>query len=174
MKNGTTPEPLHMENAGMVLFAPFLPHLFTMLELTEPNRRFKDKNAQYKAVYSMQYTVFDRIDFPEQKLVLNKLLAGLPINEALPSGIELTEQDKEKIHSLLGDVKNNWAKMRNTTIETMRMAFLQRNGKLEEMDDHYLLTVEEKPYDLLLNTLPWDFRMIKLPSMQKRIEVKWR
>lgn len=173
MKNGTITEPMYVSNAGMVLYTPFLPRLFSMLLLAE-DHRFKTKNARYKAAYCMQYAVFGKIDFPEHELVLNKLLVGLSINEPLPSGIELTEKEKEIILSMIDGVKNNWEKLRNTSTETLKLAFIQRNGKLEEREDHYLITVDQKPYDMLLDSLPWNFRTIKFPWMEKRMHVNWR
>jgi hypothetical protein len=64
--------------------------------------------------------------------------------------------------------------MKNTSTDSFRAAFLQREGKLEETDACYLLTLEEKAYDLLLDTCPWGFKTIKYQWMEKMIQVKWR
>ncbi|MCC8155256.1 MAG: hypothetical protein LIP01_14345 [Tannerellaceae bacterium] len=34
--------------------------------------------------------------------------------------------------------------------------------------------MDEKAYDILLDTIPWNFHTIKLSWMQKPIYVKWR
>ena len=75
---------------------------------------------------------------------------------------------------MLEGVRSNWTKLKNTSIEGIRQAFLQREGKLEEKDDFYHLTVEEKAYDILLDSVPWNFRMIRHPWMKKTVQVKWR
>ena len=36
-----------------------------------------------------------------------------------------------------------------------------------------LLTVEEKAYDILLETIPWGFRQVRLPWLKKYVQVKW-
>lgn len=166
-------QPLHLDNAGMVIMAIFLPRLFTMLKLTEGNK-LKDKYAQQKAVLLIQYAILGKTDFPEHELALNKIFAGLNISDPVPANIELTDDEKATVMSMLEGVKSNWQKMKNASIEALRQAFFQREGKLEEKEDHYYITVEEKAYDMLLDSIPWNFRMIKFPWMEKRIEVKWR
>lgn len=168
-----TIENVFVNNAGMVLPAPFLPRLYSMLNLTEGNQ-FKSRDAQVKAIYAIQYAAFEKTDFPEHELVLNKILVGLDISEPIPSGVELTEEEQKTVLSMLEGVRSNWTKLKNTSIEGIRQAFLQREGKLEEKDDFYHLTVEEKAYDILLDSVPWNFRMIRHPWMKKTVQVKWR
>lgn len=168
-----TNENVHVHNAGLVLISPFFPNLYVMLDLIE-GRAFKNREAQVKAIYAIQYTVFEQTDFPEHELALNKILTGLDINEAIPASTGLTDEEKKTIMSMIEGAKNNWPKMKNSRTETIKQTFLQREGKLEEMETYYQLTVEEKPYDLLLDNVPWNFRLIKHPWMKKMIQVKWR
>lgn len=166
-------EPVYVNNAGMVLVYPFIQRLFSLLELTE-NNEFKNKEVQTKAIYLLQYAVFEKTDFPEYELVLNKVLAGLAISETVPQNVELSQQEQETVNSMLKSILQYWDKLRNTSVEGFQQAFLQREGRLEEKEDVYILTVEEKAYDMLLDSISWNFRMIKLPWMEKRMEVKWR
>ncbi len=166
-------EPQFINNAGIVLLAPYLPRLFNMLQLTE-NNRFKDSEAQIRAMFLLQHAVFGIIAFPEHEMTLNKLLTGFDVAETIPQTVELTPHEKETVENMLKGALQNWQKLRNTSIEGFRAAFLQRNGKLEEKDDFYQLTVEDKAYDVLLDTCPWNFRTIKFPWMKKMIQVKWR
>ena len=172
-----TPEPesisIHINNAGIVLLSPYFPRLYTMLGLTE-GADFKDEDAKVKAIYALQYAAFENTESPEHELILNKILVGLDTEAPIPSKIDLTDEEKETITSMLNGAKQNWPKLKNTSIEGLREAFLQREGKLAETEDHYLLTVEEKAYDILLDSLPWNFRMIKHLWMGKMIQVKWR
>jgi hypothetical protein len=75
---------------------------------------------------------------------------------------------------MLNGVLQNWGKLKNSSPMTLREAFLRRNGRLEEKEDAYYLTVEEKAYDMLLDSIPWNFRMIRMPWMKKPVIVKWR
>ncbi len=164
---------IDIPNAGVVLLAPWLPRLYTLLRLTDENR-FKDPEAQLKAIYLIQYAIYEQTEFPEHELVLNKLLAGLDLNTPVPAAWELTEVEKSTTTSMLEGAKANWSQLKGSSVAALREAFLQREGRLEIREDHYKLTVEEKAYDLLLDHLPWNFRMIKQSWMEKRIEVKWR
>lgn len=37
-------------------------------------------------------------------------------------------------------------------------------------EDNWMLTVEEKPFDILLDSLPWNFKLVKAPWMEKCLE----
>jgi hypothetical protein len=164
-----------LDNAGVVLLSPYLPRLFSMLELTE-QVKFKDRDAQIRAIFLLQYVVFGAPDsgYPEYAMTLNKLLTDFQTGRPIPRNLELTEQETGTVDSMLQGVLENWAKLKNTSLAGLREGFLQRNGKLEERDDMFLLTVEEKAYDMLLDSCPWSFKTIKFPWMKKGIEVKWR
>jgi hypothetical protein len=162
-----------VNNAGVVLLSPYLPRLFEMLELTEKDS-FKSSDAQIRALFLIQHIVFGTSEFPETELLLNKLLTGLDAEIPIPSSLELSNKEKDAVHSMLQGVLSNWEQMKNTSTDSFRAAFLQREGKLEETDACYLLTLEEKAYDLLLDTCPWGFKTIKYRWMGKMIQVKWR
>jgi hypothetical protein len=57
--------------------------------------------------------------------------------------------------------------------EAMRNAYIMRNGKLIDKDDYWLLQVEYKAYDVMLQFLPWSIGVIYLPWMKKRLMVEW-
>ena len=76
-------------------------------------------------------------------------------------------------HSLLESVIAHWKALKNTSLTGFRESFLQRKGTLFENGPSWTLQVERKPYDLLLNSIPWGFNMIKLPWMKKMIQVEW-
>lgn len=162
-----------IDNAGMVLLAPFLPRLFTMMELTE-NGKFKDRDSQVKAIFLTQYAVFGNGEFPEYALQLNKLLTNFKTGIPIPRKSVLTDEDKTTVDGMLEGVLQNWGRLANTTVSGLREGFLRREGSLEEQEDTFLLTVESKAYDMLLDHVPWNFRTIKFSWMQKALQVKWR
>ncbi len=162
-----------IDNAGLVLISPFLPRLFTMMELTE-NGKFKNKDARIKAIFLMQYAVFGDEESPEYTMQLNKLLTNFKTGAPIPVKSVLDDEDKNTVNGMLEGILKNWGRLTNTTIAGLQEGFLRREGRLEEQDDLHLLTVESKAYDMLLDHVPWSFRTIKFSWMQKAIQVKWR
>ncbi|NDV67378.1 contractile injection system tape measure protein [Dysgonomonas sp. 25] len=166
-------EPIYVDNAGIVLLTPYFPRLFSLMSLTE-DRKFKGEAEQLRALATTYYLVTGNDRSPKEQYIINKLLVGMDISKPIPQLPELTKEDKEVCESLLKAVLQNWDKLRNTSIMALREAFLMRPGKVEMKEDAIHLRVEEKAYDMLLDSVPWNFRMIKMPWMEKRIEVKWR
>jgi hypothetical protein len=88
--------------------------------------------------------------------------------------MELTESETDEAEALLKAVIRYWEALRNTGINGLRGEFLLRFGKLSvRSDGDWLLQVEAKTVDILLNQLPWGISMIKLPWMQKMLWVEW-
>lgn len=165
-------ETIYIGNAGLVLLHPFLSPYFTRLGLLE-SKEFTGEAAQYRAVHLLQYLVDGLEEHPEQELALNKLLCGLPVDEPVPLRLTLTDQEKEVSDELLHVVRVQWEKLKNTSIEGLRVSFLQRPGALTEMEEGWKLRVEQRTYDVLLQTLPWGLGMIKLSWMKKIIYTEW-
>ncbi|KAA6345988.1 hypothetical protein EZS27_005568 [termite gut metagenome] len=163
----------YIDNAGIALLLPYLPRLFSLLELTEAGT-FKDRDAQVRAMFLIQYIVFEKTEFPEYEMTLNKILTGFKTGIPIPHELELTEKEKETALTMMKSIMKHWEKLKNTSIAGLREGFLQRQGKLEVEDDFYILTVEEKSYDMLLDTVPWGFKTIKYTWMDKTLRVRWR
>lgn len=163
----------YINNAGIVLLLPFLPRLFSALGLTDAGQ-FKNRDAQIRAMFLLQYAAFGKTEFPEHELTLNKLLTGFQIGVPIPRSIELSGEERQTVDSMLRSVLQNWRKLQNTSIEGLQISFLQREGRLETKDNCHLLTVEQKAYDLLLDSIPWSYTLIKYSWMEKMISVKWR
>ncbi|MES1249908.1 MAG: contractile injection system tape measure protein, partial [Chitinophaga rupis] len=126
-----------------------------------------------KAVHLLQYLVDGKEEHPEQELALNKILCGLPIDEPVPLYLSFTEQEKEVSAELLNVLRVQWEKLKNTSIEGVRVSFLQRQGALTETAEGWKLRVEQRAYDVLLQTLPWGLGMIRLSWMKKIIYTEW-
>lgn len=164
---------VYIRNAGLVLLAPFFPRLFSMLNLLDEKKRLSERAHKIKAIYLMQYLVTEEERIPEYELFLNKLLTGYEPGDSFPAFMEIEEREQQILVSLLDSVRQNWSKMKNTSIRGFRNSFLLREGVLEEKEDHWLLTVEPRAYDVLLDTLPWSYSPVKWPWMAKPIFVKW-
>ena len=89
------------------------------------------------------------------------------------AGYKLTQDEKDQVGEMLMAIIGHWSILKNTSIEGLRNSFLQREGRLENRDDQWRLTVQQMGHDMLLDHVPWNFRMIKLPWMNQLLMVEW-
>ena len=170
------PEYIPVTNAGLCLFAPWLLRLFGMLDLLAEDRKdLKDMDARIRAIFILQRLVTaEERKYKESDLAFNRLLVACPFNVPLPKSLELTDKEIETVESMLAGVKANWSKMANTSIGGFQRSFIEREGHLEQQESKWILTVENKAYDILLDSLLWSYKMIRLPWLKKPISVSWR
>lgn len=170
------PEYIPVTNAGLCLFAPWLLRLFGMLDLLAEDRKdLKDMDARIRAIFILQRLVTaEERKYKESDLAFNRLLVACPFNVPLPKSLKLTDKEIETVESMLAGVKANWSKMANTSIGGFQRSFIEREGHLEQQESKWILTVENKAYDILLDSLPWSYKMIRLPWLKKPISVSWR
>jgi hypothetical protein len=171
--NMNNSENFFINNSGLILTHPFLPTFFTRLGMMESNR-FKDETSQNRAVYLLQYLAFGDVDFPGYELVLNKILVGMPLAIHLEPGIVLTDEEKNLCDSLLKGMLQNWEKLNTSSVEALQVTFLQRVGELVFEDTLLTLNVEKKGVDILLDSIPWNINMVKLPWIDEALQINWR
>ena len=179
MENAVQPEYIEVPNAGLCLLAVWFSRLFDMLGLLEANadgkKDLKDTVAMIRAIFILQRLVTDeKREYREQELALNRILTGCPFHVPLPRTLELTDNEIRTAESMLSGVKANWDKMKGTSVKGFQKSFIERPGKLEQREDKWVLYVEERSYDILLDSLPWSYRTIRLPWLKKKINVIWR
>lgn len=170
-------EYLTIPNAGLCLFNPWFQQLFYLVDyLIDKKRKFKDTESQIRAVFLLQYlTCQEEKEYRETDLLLNRLIVGLSLHIPLPKSIELNDKEKEIANSMLISVKSDWDKMRNTSMRGFLESFILRRGRLEQKDEKWVLTVEGRAYDILLDSLPWPLNYIRLPWLNNNcILVNWR
>lgn len=169
------PEIIWVSNAGLCLIAPWFVRLFAMLGyLDEERKTFKDTASKVRAVFLLQYlSCGQERDWREPELAFSRLLTALPGNVPLPKRLALSKEERQTADGMVTGVKANWPKMDGTSVEGFRRSFLLRGGTLEQEEGRWLLTVEEKAYDILLETIPWGFRQVRLPWLKKYVQVKW-
>lgn len=170
-----SPEIFIIGNAGLCLIAPWLVRLFGMLGyLDGEKKRLKDEDSKKRAIFLLQYIVYgEEQEYRETELLLNRLLTGLPWNIPLQKGLPLTEEERQIADSMVAGVKANWPQMKGTSVEGLRKSFIARSGTLERQEKRWLLTVDKQAYDILLDSVPWGFRQIRLPWLRKYIQVVW-
>ena len=166
----------YLENAGLILLAPFFTNFFNKLEYLEKGQ-FKNEQLHNKAIAITQYLVNYQDQFEEFELVLNKVLCGYTVDMAIQKEIEISPSEKEEARKLLESAIEHWGALKSTSPEGLQYAFLSRKGKLSysEDDQAWTLQVENKPIDILLDKLPfgWTYSAVKLPWMDNLVKVDW-
>jgi hypothetical protein len=162
----------HVPDAGIVLLHPFLQELFTSTGLW----KIKDwctEQAPWQAVQLLGYLINGEQELPEYELTLSKILTGLEIATALPATRPLPDSAFIKCNELLEAIVTHWKALRSTSPQGLQEAFLQRHGKLTQVNNGYMLQVAQKAQDALLTHLPWGFATVKLPWMNTILHVTW-
>jgi hypothetical protein len=165
-------EAIYVDNAGLVILHPYLQQLFEAFDLIR-NKSWTDKWAQYAAVRVLQYLVTGNDESPEFDLPLNKVVCGLMPEDVLEVREPLSEEIRGECDSLVEAVIEHWAALKNTGVAAFRETFLQRNGKMTQVNNGWLLQVEQKAVDVLLSRLPWGIGTIRLPWMDQIIHTEW-
>lgn len=169
------PERIFVGNAGLVLLTPWFPRLFSMLGMLDKNKDFKDMESRIRAIFIIQQLVTSgKKEYDEKELAFNRILVNCPFSEPLPLKMELTENELKTVDSMLNGVKNNWEKVRNVSVRGFQSNFIERSGYLEQKEDKWLLSVDPRSYDMLLDSLPWSYSRVRFPWLKKQIHVSWR
>lgn len=165
-------EIIYVTNAGLILIHPFIRRLFDLLEYTE-KRKFKNSALQHRAVHALQYVVNKHLEADEPSLVLNKILCGMDIGDPLASDIELNQEEKEICDKMLLGLIAQWSILKGVTPDSLRAAFLIRDGRLKDVDEFWELIVEKKGIDILLEHIPWSISTIQFHWMKKVMHIVW-
>ncbi len=174
---GTQPlltERIPLYNAGLVLYNPFLISFFDHLKLLENRRRFRSLEHQFRAVHLLhELSGMGEAHF-EHLLPLNKLLCG--VNMSFPVGEKFspTERERDEIERLSKALISNWTIIKNSSVAGFQESFVRRRGVLERSDKDWILRVETKGIDVLLDDIPWNIHLISLPWNDYLIHVDWK
>lgn len=165
-------EGLYIQNAGLVILAPFLPSFFDQLGLVSGGR-FLSPESGDQALQLLHFLASGTQQAPEYELVLEKILCGLPEDYPPDAHIVLSDVELEEADALLKAVIEHWSALGACSPPSLRAMFLQREGKISRRSNDYVLQVEAQTVDILLNRLPWGFGMIKLPWMAGFLHTEW-
>ncbi len=169
---------IYIKNAGVILFWPYLQRFFGNLGLIDGNQ-FKDRSSTERAVRMLQFLASPDGVIEENLLPLNKVLCDLDVHELVPTKtdkgkpITISKTEKKACRELTAAVIENWGSIGKTSVEGFQTSFLQREGKLEKTENGWSLKVEQRSFDMLLNSLPWSINLIKLPWMPRPLHVEW-
>ena len=167
-------ESVHMANAGLALIARWVPGLLEKCALLNKEKtHFHSEEAQQKAVHLLQYLVKDALESPEYELVLNKILCGIDMQEAVECSVPLGKKERKQCRSTLKKALNSFPHLKGMTIGDFKLVFLQRNGILTTRNRHWLLRIETEGRDILLENFLWESANIHFPWMPDPIDIEW-
>jgi Contractile injection system tape measure protein len=161
---------LLVDNAGVVLLHPFLPRLFDGLgvaagdELVDPGR----------ALCLLHHLATGELTAPEHQLTLAKVLCGVALDEPAEADVGLTDVETAEAIAVLDAAIGHWGALGGSAPDALRGEFLMRPGMLAvDADGDWLLRVEARTADILLDQLPWGVSLVKLPWMDRLLRVEW-
>lgn len=164
--------PVH--NAGLVLFQPFLISFFDRLGLLESRKSFNSLESQLRAAHLLHELSGFNGEHLEHLLPLNKLLCGINIMFPIGTTFEITEKERNEVDSLLKAAIRNWSAIGNVSPAGFQEAFVRREGLLERSQNEWILRVESKGIDVLLDYIPWDIHTLSYPWNEYLIYVDWK
>lgn len=159
-----------VDNAGLVLLHPFLPHFFRDIGLMDDRKQLTDRVFAAHIIHFIA-TGKER-DF-EHAMAFAKYLAGIPIGESIARNIAITTDVLQKTEMLFDALREHWESVRNTSTEGIRETFLIREGKIVVSGETTRLIMERKTVDILLESLGWSIGMVHLPWKKEILFVEW-
>ena len=160
-----------VDNAGLVLLHPFVPRFFSVLEIADGDELVEPG----RALCLLHHLATGELTAPEHRLTLAKVLCDVPLAQPVEADVGLTEAETAEATALLEAVIRHWEALRATSPDGLRGEFLMRPGTLTtDTDGGWLLRVEGRTADILLDRLPWGISMVKLPWMARLMRVEWR
>jgi hypothetical protein len=166
-------EGIFVQHAGAVLLHPFLPAFFKRLGLTT-QEGFIDNDAHQKALHLLYFLSTGDIQPKEYELVIGKILCSYPLQQPVDMELNIAEAEFNEANDLIEAVITQWDILKNSSPTALRESFLQRNGKLFTRNKRLCLQIEKSAIDVLLDHLPWNLSIIKLPWMDEILSVEWR
>ena len=165
----------HLEDAGLVLLAPFISTLFSRLGYLDENGCFESVASQFRAIILLRRVVFPEVvEIHDYELNLCKVLCGVNPAFPIPTDIQLGEDEKNEIDHLLESVIDYWTIINGTSTDGFRSSFLKRFGTLEKSENMWIVRVEGSTIDILMEDLPWSFSALSYSWCQDVIYVEWQ
>ncbi len=172
----TSEDELQVTNSGLAILWPFLTAFFARLDLLD-GRAFRDDTAAARAVGLLEFVAAADPRPPEYRLCLNKLLCGLDPHRPWPAdgagGGSPCGPEREECAGLLDAVIASAPILKSMSHDGLRGSFLLRPGVLRQDAAGWLLRVERRSYDLVLDRFPWPIGWVRLPWMPAPLRVDW-
>ena len=166
--------PLTVTHAGLILLHPFLTRFLETTGIKEKATAQLVPFVLPRAAALLHFLATAREEIFEYDLVFIKVLLGLsPETPLCVSEGLLADSDKVEAETLLQAAMAHWASLKSTSLGGFRDSFLGRSALLRDTETGWTLQVERRPFDVLLDQLPWSFSVVKLPWMPRLIYTEW-
>jgi len=163
-----------VHHAGLILVHPYLPRFFEATGIKQAGKPALSPGELPRAAALLHFLATGEEEPFELDLDFIKILLGLSLDAQLPvSAGLLLSPDRDEVNALLAVIIEHWSALKRTSVQGLRISFLQRHGLLREDDQGFRLQVEPAPFDMLLGQLPWGIGTAKLPWMTKPIFTDW-
>jgi Contractile injection system tape measure protein len=160
-----------VEHAGLVILHPFLMQFFAGLGVVTGDQLVDPK----RALCLLHHLATGEMVAPEYRLTMAKVLCAVPLEQPVPADVGLSAAEVDEASALLEAAIAHWGALGAASPDALRGEFLLRTGTLMIDDDgDWLLRVEQRTVDILLDRLPWGTSLIKLPWMPRLLKVEWR
>lgn len=160
-----------INNAGLILIHPFLKHFFENLGFLF-NGNIKDNKID-EAVHILHYLACGTLQPQEQFLQFEKYLCNIPLKYPIKRFVTLTDKQKDACEELLKAVLGHWKGLKSENTAILQNEFLSREGKLTISGERDSIYIQRKTQDILLDSLPWNVHLVKLPWKKKIIFIEW-
>ena len=168
-----TEDGIFIDNAGLVLIAPFIRYLFRSIEYIDDQHKFINIEFQHRAVLLLQYLCapFDKTF--EYLLPLCKIVCGFSPEQLIDIEFNPNKREVSECENLIAVVIEQAGIFKKLSNGGFRDSFMLREGKLSSQNKNWLLQVEKKTHDILLEKIPWNYKIIKQPWMSVVLQVEW-
>jgi hypothetical protein len=164
---------LYVDDAGLVILWPFLERFFLRAGVLGEDRGFLDEIAQLQAV-ALVHSLATADPAPlEFHLPLAKLLCGRSLESDFALDRPIAPEQLAEGDRLLAAVIDRVPALGEPSIAELRAGFLARPGALGARDGAWLLQVERRPHDNVLDRFPWSWSWVRLPWMPVPLRVEW-
>lgn len=165
-------EKFAVRHAGIILLAPFLKKFFSNLGLLDENV-WISRDSRIRGLHLLKYLSTGETGAFEFQLILEKIICGIALQEPVPRKIVLSEIELKESDDLLGSVIEHWKGLKNTSVNGLRETFLKRDGIITRSEPGWLLQIERKTVDVLLESIPWGISTARLPWNDYLIITEW-
>jgi|GEM_PF-2316202 len=166
--------PIPISNAGLILLTPMLPTIFNRLDYTDNRAGFRSLRSRMRAVHLLQYVTGITDKHYDYLLPLNKILCGVDPCFPIDPIFRPTKKEIEEAAALLKSVLTHWTVLRGTSVVGLQETFIRRNGIIEPNDSNWIVRVEGKTVDILLDQLPWNISVISMLWNEYLIYTEWK
>ena len=168
------PERIPISDAGLVLIHPFITRFLQNMGLVDRKGRFVSGEARVHAVHLLRHVTGYDDPHLGHRLVLEKVLCGLPVDYLVPEDWEATPEEEEEVEGMLTSLLSHWPTLSKSSVGALQRSFLQRPGEIAQVDGSSVIRVEGSALDILMHDLPWENSIILLSWLDKPIFVEWQ